>query len=115
MSPKTRKVFIPNKSGHNFSDAERFGELIYVTEGNVDRFNTSYMYRAFAEVFEGKSSKDDYLLVSSMNVLNCIAAACFARKHGTLNLLLFSRGEYVERELNIDALITMEQERAAWD
>lgn len=104
MSDRPRKVFIPNKSGHNFSDAERFGELVFVTEGYVDRFNTNYMYRAFTKALE-HSQADDYLLISSMNVLNSVAAACFAYKHGTLNLLLFRRGEYVEREVDITGLM----------
>ncbi len=104
MEEKRTRVYIPNKSSHDFSDAKRFGELVYITEGFVDRFNTNYMYRAFMQAFE-ESNAEDYILVSSMNILNCIGTACFARKHGRVNLLLFRRGEYVERILDIDALM----------
>ena len=51
------------------------------------------------------SSPNDYMLITSMNVVNAIGAAVFARKHGKLNLLLYREGEYVSRELDIDALI----------
>mgnify|MGYP003634383805 CR=1 FL=1 len=30
------KVFIVNKSGHDFQDANRFGELIFLSKGKID-------------------------------------------------------------------------------
>lgn len=100
----TRKVFIPNKGGHNYEPAAEFGTLVYVTEGTLNRFSTTNMYRAFIEAMED-SSPDDYYIPTSLNVISCIGAAVFARKHGRLNLLLYRQGEYVARELNIDSLI----------
>lgn len=100
----TRKVFIPNKGGHDYSDAERFGELIFVTEGTQNRFATAGIYRAFIDAMVD-SDKMDYFLPSSMNIFNAIGAAVFARKHGRLNFLLFRDGGYIEREIDIDSLI----------
>ncbi len=104
------KVFITNKGGHNYEKAEKFGELIYVTEGTLNRFATSTLYRAFIDAMKD-SHKDDYFLVTSMNVVNAIGSAVFARKHGKLNLLLFREGEYVPREIDIDSLLEIEKEQ----
>ena len=103
----TRKVYIPNKGGHDYSHAARFGEIIFVTEGTQNRFAIANIYRAFVDAMEG-SDKMDYFLPSSMNILNAIGAAVFARKHGRLNFLLFRDGEYIEREVDIDSLIEVE-------
>lgn len=94
------KVFIPNRSCHDFSPALEFGELVYLSEGNIKRFDTSRLYRRFMPLLEN-STKDDYLLVSGLTVLNLIAAFILAQKHGRLNLLLFSSNGnkkfYIER------------------
>jgi hypothetical protein len=102
-----KKVFICNKGGHNYEQALKFGELVYVTEGNVNRFNTSNFYRAFIDAMEG-SNKEDYILITSLSILNAIAAAVFARKHGRVNFLLFSHDDYTCREVDIDSLLDQE-------
>jgi hypothetical protein len=90
------KVFVVNKSSHDFSAAEEYGELVFLSEGPMNRYSTNNMVREFSEIMKG-SSPHDYIVPCSLNVMNAIATAIFARKHGTLNLLLFRRGEYVER------------------
>jgi len=47
------------------------------------------------------SGPEDFIVPCSLNVMNIIAGAVFARKHGRLNLLLFKEGEYIERNLVI--------------
>jgi len=90
------KVFIVNKSSHNFSSAEQYGELIFLSEGPMNRYSTNNMIREFTEAMKD-SSPNDYIVPCSLNIMNVIASAIFAHKHGTLNLLLFRRGEYIER------------------
>ena len=107
--PISTKVYVVNKGGHNYSDATRFGELIFMSEGSQNRFAVSATYRLFVESMQG-SNEDDYILVTSMNVLNAVASAIFARKHGRLNLLLFNKGQYEPRELDIDSLLYMDDE-----
>lgn len=101
-------VWIPNKAGHNFSDAERFGRLIYLTEGTVNRYSANSMYREFSEQMEGASS-EDYLLVSSLSILNSIASGILSYKFGLVNYLLFKNGVYLERSVNFSSLITREK------
>ena len=95
MGGKAR-VFIVNKSAHDFTAAEEYGEIIFLSEGSMNRYATNSMMRQFAEIMES-SQGTDYIVPCSLNVMNSIACAIFAWMHGRLNLLLFKNGEYIER------------------
>jgi len=95
------KVYVVNKSSHNFSAAEKFGELVFMTEGRMNRFSTNDMIRKFKDSL-ADSKSTDYILLCSLNVMNSLACAVFAHKHGTLNLLLYKNGSYVERNHVLD-------------
>jgi len=92
----TKKVFIVNKSSHDFKPAEAFGEVIYLSEGSINRYATNSMVRQFSDIMKD-SEGSDYIVPCSLNVMNSIACAIFAHKHGRLNLLLFKDGLYLER------------------
>ena len=94
------KVFIVNKSAHDFSSAEDYGEIVFLSEGPMNRYATNHMHRKFTDVMKD-SEEHDHIVPCSLNVMNSIACAIFARKHGKLNLLLFKGGEYLERNLII--------------
>lgn len=104
---RTRKVYVTNRGGHNYKAAEKYGEIVYITEGTLNRFATSTLYRAFIDGM-ADSQPGDYILITSMSIVNAIGAAVFARKHGHLNLLLYRSGEYILREIDIDSLLTQE-------
>jgi len=105
------KVFIPNRSGHDFSAAESYGELVFVSEGYIKKYNIAEMYRLCAEVIEA-SDETDYILQTGLPTLFGVLCASFAFKHGRLNLLLHEvntsmpHGRYVERQLVLDQLMT---------
>lgn len=90
------RVYIVNKSSHDFSQAAKYGELVYLSEGPVSRYATNSMIRQFKEAMKG-SSPDDHIVLCSLNVMNSLACSIFAHKHGKLNLLLFKDGIYLER------------------
>ena len=94
-------VYIVNRSAHDFSPAEKFGQIIFLSEGPMNRYACSNIYRMFSDVMKD-SCEEDYIVPCSLNVMNAIAYAIFARKHGKLNLLLFKQGIYLERNLIID-------------
>lgn len=89
-------VFIVNKSAHDFSEAEKYGDVVFLSEGPMNRYSTNNMIRQFKDKMKN-SEPDDYIVPCSLNVMNSIACAIFAHKHGTLNLLLFKSGTYIER------------------
>jgi hypothetical protein len=98
MKDKVRypNVYVVNKSSHNFEPAKRFGNLIYMTEGVMNRFETNDMIRRFVEALRD-SQKCDYILPCSLSIMNALACSVFAHKHGALNLLLYKNGSYIER------------------
>jgi len=99
-----QKVLVPNRGGHDYSAAEQFGELVFVTTGHINRFATGKIYRECMTAVQD-SSPDDYIMEVGPSICVTILAACFARQWGRLNLLIFSDGEYMPRELNIDSLM----------
>ena len=40
-------VYIVNKSAHDFRPAEEFGDIIFLSEGPMNRYATNNMHREF--------------------------------------------------------------------
>ena len=91
-----KKVFIVNKSSHDFSKAKDFGELIFLSQGPMNRYNTNDIHRQFLEILK-TSKKNDYIVPCSLNIMNIIACTIFVHIHKRLNLLLYKNGSYLER------------------
>ena len=94
----TYKVFVVNAGGHNYSDAERFGEIVFCTHGAVDRFDINQMYRECAEAMKD-AVEEDYILITSLSSLCSIARAIHAAKFKQLHLLLYRDGQYTAKSL----------------
>ncbi len=103
----TTKVFITNKGGHDFSAAEQYGDFVFLSKGSINRYSVGRMYRQFAQGLT-YSKENDYILLTSLCVMNIIACVIFALKFNRLNLLLFKNGGYVERTLDFSTLDEME-------
>ena len=104
----TQRVYIPNKSGHDFSPAEDFGDLVFITEGTLPRFDTNFIYRACIDAMHD-AEVDDFLLITSLNIINCVASGILARRFGKINYLLFSKGRYLVRSVLIDGLLSKDE------
>lgn len=94
-------VYVVNKSAHDFSAAEAFGELRFLSVGSKDRYAVNSMHRDFQECLKD-SQPNDYILLCGLTVMNCIACSIFAALHGKLNLLIFRKGSYLERNLILE-------------
>ena len=68
------KVYIVNKSNHDFSAAMDYGELVFLSEGPVNRYSTNNMLRTFTEKMKDSSGKD-YIVPCSLNIMNSIACS----------------------------------------
>lgn len=91
-------VYILNKAAHDYSDAERFGEIIFCTQGAIDKVDLQQMYRELDEAL-WDSSPDDWILLTSLTSLCSVACSIFAVKHKRLNLLVHTREGYVGKQL----------------
>lgn len=91
-------VYVPNKGPHNYTGAERFGELVFCTEGSLDKLDTAQMYRELCDAMHD-SEPEDFILLGSLTSLCCVACSIFAAKHWRVNLLIHRIDGYVERSL----------------
>lgn len=99
------RVYVVNRGGHDYSAAERFGELVYCSDGEMDKWDINQMYRQMSQALED-SVPEDYILLTSLTSLCSVACAVFAARHGRLNLLIFKDGAYVARTLVMDREIS---------
>jgi len=94
------KVFVVNKSTHDFSAAKVFGDIVYLSKNNLQKYSTSQAYRIFWPTLI-QSDPEDYLIVSGLSMHCLVAAFILTLKHKRLNLLLFTeknnKKQYLER------------------
>lgn len=95
-----RKVYIINKAAHDFSAAEKYGSLIFLSKGAVNKYAVSRIFRQFQDALS-TSSEDDYILLTSLTVMCVIACCIFALRHNKLNLLIFKDEDYVVRTIDL--------------
>ena len=95
-------VFIVNKGYHDFSPAEAFGEIVYISEdpAGISSFKTSSMARLFQPYIDN-SKETDYILVTALTVMVAVLSGMFANRHGRLNLLIYNPTDrkYEAREI----------------
>lgn len=92
------KVFIINNSGHDYSKAEKYGKLVYLTKGQVASYAANKSYREIADKMKDVTA-NDYILVTSLASLNCIAGWIIGYLRLPLNLLLYKDGKYIVRKM----------------
>lgn len=102
MKP-TPTVYITNRSGHDFEPAKKFGQIKFLSEGDVDPFNVNRIYCNLAVTLQ-HSNPCDFLLITGLSVMNSISSAIMARKHGRVNWLQYHAGTktYSARTIVLD-------------
>ena len=93
-------VYVINKCPHDFHKAERYGTLVFLSKGSMNKYAVNRIFRQFTEGLS-KSSADDYILLTSLTVMSVIACCIFVLRHQTLNLLLLKDDNYVCRKLDL--------------
>lgn len=97
-------VYVVNRGGHDYSEATKYGHIVFLSEGPLNKYAVSQIYRKFAMQLR-TSSPDDFILLTGLTGMACIACSCFAFLHGKLNMLLFKNGRYIDRKLNLSELL----------
>jgi hypothetical protein len=102
---RSPRVYVPSKSAHNFDDAKQFGELVYLTEGVLNRIQINNVYRIVAAALAG-ADRNDYLLITGPTTVNAVAASILGYRFGQVNYLIFDgyAGRYVSKPIYIDKL-----------
>ena len=94
------KVFVVNLAGHDYTPAEKYGEIKFLIKGYV---SLQSLDRVIFEVIQAleETTKDDYCLVSGTAFLNAITAALWIQKHGIVKFLVYDFKAEVYRETRI--------------
>lgn len=98
------KVFVVNKGIHDYSPAAEFGELVFLSERSMNRFDLSKMWREFEPILHD-SSPEDYIVPSGLTNMTVVATTIFVNLHKRLNILTFKgkknspKGSYVAETL----------------
>lgn len=92
------KVYVPNRSFHDFKDAARFGELVFLTEGMVNRMNVNKITRQCMVAMKGATA-GDFIVVSSLSIITAIASSLMAFAFGRINFLIWEDDHYIERNI----------------
>lgn len=104
---RKNKVYIINKGTHDYSEAEKFGELVFLSEGNFHILSTSRMVREFTTKLK-HSSPNDLIMPCSLSIMVGVACGIFSRQHNRLNLLIYivekRIGKYKARTINFGGL-----------
>ena len=96
-----RKVYVLSDGGHDYSAAEKFGQIVICSEGALHKDDISQMYRLLSDAMYD-AREEDYILVSSLTSLCMVASAFMANNFGKVNLLIYRDGRYVERNLVLE-------------
>ena len=96
-------VYVINKSSHDFSAAERYGPLVYLSEGLIDKWGINQIYREMEHGL-ASSKPDDYILLTGLPIQCILACAIFAMKHQRLNLLIHKFRKYHEYRLVLNGV-----------
>lgn len=98
-------VYVVNDSGHDFSAARKYGELIFLTEGYVPWDRVNHFYRQAARTL-AYSRPEDWLLMTGPNSIREAAAGIMARLHGQINILVWDiNGFYRDYSIHVDNLL----------
>jgi len=106
-------VFVTNRAGdHDYTPAEKWGALRFVTSGNYPIFKTTRLREEIIEALI-HSTPDDYLCISGSAVVASLCTIVWLELHKQVNMLLYDRQNevYVLRTIERSNL-RMEIERA---
>jgi hypothetical protein len=84
------KVFISKRDGLDYSDALRFGDLVYLTDSNRrDLLDANYVARMCSHSMVD-AEHGDFIVLGAVSLVNSIASGIFASRFGRLNLLTWN-------------------------
>ncbi len=89
------KVYAVNLNDKDYSGAEEYGDIIYMTEGVLD-LRKAHTYEQKIRNFLKNSTEEDYLLLSGPTLICCLAINVWLDNHKQCKVLYWSNGKYQE-------------------
>ncbi len=96
------KVYVINKSAHDYSPALKYGELIYITDGLIDSYNLNLTFRSAYTTLQDYNPQEDYILLTGLSSTNLIVGWVLGHLKCDINVLLYKDGEYIVRRMTFD-------------
>ena len=92
------RVYVSNFAGHDYADAQRFGELRPITMGFI---SFQSLDRVKFQIAEGirDSRPEDFLVLSGTNIVNVLAALLWMSMHGKVRILNYDKSTHKYREI----------------
>lgn len=97
----TRKVYILSNGGHDYTDAARFGELVFLNIPSHLKWDIAALYDELSEKLED-AKVDDLLVVSHLTSHCCVATALLIEWFGRVNFLIYRKDKYEEKKLVVN-------------
>lgn len=102
---KRPRVFIMNESGHDFSAAEEFGDLVFITKGQLVGRQLNKHFRAAEKALRDFSS-DDFILCTSLQLLNFVVGFVVGwRRVSPIQILYYHNGGYIILRYDFSTLL----------
>lgn len=79
-------VYVTNFTGHEYTNAEQYGELVYLTKGFVSFDNLNSIKSRVSE-FIKQANNEDYLLLSGNNLICALATNLWLNYHTQCKIL----------------------------
>lgn len=99
-----RKVYILSNGGHDYTDATRFGELVYLNIPSHLKWDTAALYDELVEKMED-AEPEDLLVISHLTSHCCVATALLVEWFGRVNFLIYRKDKYEEKKLILNNMI----------
>lgn len=96
-----RKVYILADGGHDYSDATRFGDLVFLKIPTFAKWDIARLHDELAEGLKD-ATEDDLLVISHLTSHCCVATALMVEWFGRVNFLIFRKDKYEEKNLITD-------------
>lgn len=93
-----RKVYILSNNGHDFSDAERFGDLVFLNISHFAKWDVSLLKEELIIGMQ-EALEEDLIVVSSLASHCCVATALMIEWFGRVNFLIYRNDRYEESTL----------------
>lgn len=84
------KVYVANFAGHDFTPAQEYGELCYLTKGYISFQSLDRLKYVIAEALQ-QSKPEDYLALSGTNIINVLAAVLWLEMHEQVKILNYDK------------------------
>ena len=93
-----KKVYILNDGGHDYTDALRFGEPVYLHVPANTKWDIAQVHDLLKEGMK-EATADDYIVISHLSSICCVATALLVEWFGRVNFLIFHKDKYEEKKL----------------